>query len=160
MGLLKYTIYRLLQAIPVMFGIAVVTFLLVNLSPGDPVDYMISEQLASEELIASIEQRYGLDEPLWKQFLNYIGFSWFLGLVGIPGFADAPPGLLQGDLGLSMYYDRPVAELMLTRIPRRSCSCCRRTPSRWCLLSRSASSPQNVATNRPTTSRASSRSLA
>ncbi len=117
MGLLKYTIYRLLQAVPVMFGIAVVTFLLVNMTPGDPVDYMISEQLASEELIASIEERYGLDEPLWKQFLNYIGFSWFLGLAGVPGFEDAPTGLLQGDLGLSMYYDRPVSDLMLTRIP-------------------------------------------
>ncbi len=117
MSLLRYTVYRLLQAIPVMFGIAVVTFLMVNLAPGDPVDYMISEELASEELIASIEARYGLDEPLWRQFLNYLGFSWFLGLLGVPGFADAPPGLLQGDLGLSMYYDRPVSELMLTRIP-------------------------------------------
>jgi peptide/nickel transport system permease protein len=117
MGLLKYTIYRLLQAIPVMFGIAVITFVLINLAPGDPVDYMISEQLASEELIAAIEERYGLDEPLWKQFLNYIGFSWFLGLAGVPGFGDAPTGLLQGDLGLSMYYERPVSDLMITRIP-------------------------------------------
>ena len=116
MGLLRYTVYRLLQAIPVMFGIAVITFILVNLTPGDPVDYMISEELASEELIQAIEERYGLDEPLWRQFLNYIGFSWFLDLAGVPMFQDSPPGLMQGDLGLSMYYDRPVSELMWTRL--------------------------------------------
>ncbi|SNR35684.1 ABC transporter permease [Halorubrum vacuolatum] len=117
MGLLRYTLNRFLQAIPVMFGIAVITFLLVNSMPGNPVDVMLAEQDASPELIQAIEERYGLDEPLHIQFLNYIGFSWFLAQIGFPGFADAPPGLLQGDLGLSMYYERPVSDLMLTRLP-------------------------------------------
>jgi len=117
MGLLRYTIRRLLQAIPVMFGIAVITFILVNATPGDPVDYMVAEELASEELIAAIEERYGLDEPLHIRFLHYLGFSWILEALGVPGFQDSPTGLLQGDLGLSMYYDRPVSELMWTRLP-------------------------------------------
>jgi len=117
MGLLRYTLNRCLQAIPVLFGIAVITFILVNSMPGNPVDVMLAEQDASPELIQAIEERYGLDEPLHIQFLNYIGFSWFLAQVGFPGFADAPPGLLQGDLGLSMYYERPVSDLMLTRLP-------------------------------------------
>jgi peptide/nickel transport system permease protein len=117
MSLLRYTVYRVLQAIPVMFGIALLTFILVNSTPGDPVDYMISEEIASEELIESIEQRYGLDDPLWIQFLNYLGISWFFDIIGVPMFSDSPAGLLQGDLGLSMYYDRPVLDLMLIRIP-------------------------------------------
>ena len=117
MGLLRYTIHRFLQAIPVMFGIAVITFLLMNAMPGDPVDIMLAEQEATPELIAAIEARYGLDEPLHIQFLNYIGFSWFLAQLGVPGFAGSPPGLLQGDLGLSMYYERPVTNLILVRLP-------------------------------------------
>ena len=106
-----------MQAVPVMFGIAVVTFLLVNLAPGDPVDYMVAEQIASEELIEAIEERYGLDQPLHVRFLNYLGLPWFLEVLGVPGFEESPRGLLQGDLGLSMYYDRPVSELMLVRLP-------------------------------------------
>ena len=117
MGLLRYTLNRVLQSIPVMLGIAVITFLLVNAMPGDPVDLMLAEQEASPELIAAIEARYGLDEPLHIQFLNYIGASWILGAVGIPGFAGSPPGLLQGDLGFSMYYERPVSSLMVDRLP-------------------------------------------
>ena len=117
MGLLRYTINRFIQAIPVMFGIAVITFLLANSMPGDPVGLMIQEQEASPELVEAIEERYGLDEPIHIRFLNYMGISWFLDMVGIAAFADSPPGLLQGDLGLSMHYDRPVSDLVLTRLP-------------------------------------------
>ena len=98
MKLLKYTIYRLLQAIPVLIGISVITFLLANLGPGDPVSLMLQGQEHSEELVRAIERRYGLDRPLHERYLTYMA------------------GLLRGDLGRSIYYQRPVASLMLDRV--------------------------------------------
>ncbi len=98
MKLLKYAIYRLLQAIPVLIGISVITFLLANLGPGDPVSLMLQGQEHSEELVRAIEQKYGLDRPLHERYLTYMA------------------GLLRGDLGQSIYYQRPVASLMLDRL--------------------------------------------
>ena len=98
MGLLRYTLYRLLQAIPVLIGITVITFVLANLAPGDPVRLMLQGQEVDEELIETIEQRYGLDQPLHERYITYMS------------------GLLQGDLGHSIHRDRPVADLMIDRI--------------------------------------------
>jgi peptide/nickel transport system permease protein len=98
MKLLKYTIYRLLQAIPVLIGISVITFLLANLGPGDPVSLMLQGQEHSEELVRAIEQRYGLDRPLHERYITYMS------------------GLLEGDLGQSIYYQRPVSALMMDRL--------------------------------------------
>lgn len=98
MKLLKYTIYRLLQAIPVLIGISVITFLLANLGPGDPVSLMLQGQEHSEELVRTIERRYGLDRPLHERYLTYMG------------------GLLQGDFGQSIHHQRPVADLMVNRV--------------------------------------------
>ena len=98
MKLLKYTIYRLLQAIPVLIGISIITFLLANLGPGDPVSLMLQGQEHSEELVRAIERRYGLDRPLHERYVTYMA------------------NLLQGDLGQSIYYQRPVTALMLDRL--------------------------------------------
>ncbi|WP_247003578.1 ABC transporter permease [Halosolutus gelatinilyticus] len=97
MGLLRYTAFRLVQAIPVLIGISVITFALVNLAPGDPVQLMVQGQQVNEELIRSLEARYGLDQPLHVRYWNYM------------------TGLAQGDLGHSIHRDRPVADLMLER---------------------------------------------
>ncbi|MFC6719633.1 ABC transporter permease [Natrialbaceae archaeon GCM10025810] len=98
MKLLKYAIYRLLQAIPVLIGISIITFLLANLGPGDPVSLMLQGQEHSEELVRAIERRYGLDRPIHERYVTYMA------------------GLLEGDLGQSIHYQRPVSELMLSRI--------------------------------------------
>ena len=97
MGLLRYTISRLIQAIPVLIGISVITFALANLAPGDPVQLMLQGQQVNEELVRTIERRYGLDQPVHVRYWNYM------------------TGLLQGDLGHSIHRDRPVSELMLER---------------------------------------------
>lgn len=115
-NLLRYVIYRLLQAIPLLLGISIITFLMVELMPGDPVDIMLQGQEINEELIKAVEERYGLDEPAWKRYLNFMGFSYLLNLLNVPGFADSPAGLLQGDLGWSIHHDQPVSDLMLTRV--------------------------------------------
>ena len=98
MGLLRYTIYRLLQAIPVMLGVAVITFVIANMAPGDPVRLMLHGQEVDQATIERVEARYGLDRPMHERFITYM------------------LGLFQGDLGHSMHRDRPVAELMSYRV--------------------------------------------
>ena len=98
MGLLRYTIFRLIQAIPVLFGITVITFAFVNLTPGDPVRMMTAQQEVTEAQLEAIEARYGLDRPIHVRFWDYF------------------TGLLTGDLGQSFHRNRPVSELMMNRV--------------------------------------------
>lgn len=84
---------RLLQLVGVMAGVAVVTFLLLRLAPGDPARMLAGER-ASPETIAAIRLQYGLDLPLWQQFLVYV------------------QNLLGGDFGRSLRFQQPVADLI------------------------------------------------
>ncbi|WIV65667.1 ABC transporter permease [Natrialbaceae archaeon AArc-T1-2] len=97
MGLLRYTIYRVVQAIPVLIGITVITFVLANLAPGDPVRLMLQGQQVDQEVIQRVERQYGLDRPMHERYVTYMA------------------NLLQGDLGHSIHRDRPVAELLAQR---------------------------------------------
>ena len=116
MTLLRYTISRFLQAIPVLVGILGITFILVNAMPGDPVSIMVEGQEVDEATIKAIEERYGLDRPMHERFINYLGIPLLLEMLGVPGFNDSPPGILQGDLGYSFHRNMPVTELMMVRI--------------------------------------------
>jgi peptide/nickel transport system permease protein len=90
---------RLLHLLPVLLGISIVSFLLVQLIPGDPVRLMLGAR-APDEVVAAVRARYGLDQPLLQQYLTYLG------------------NLFQGDLGQSIVYRKPVGELILERLPR------------------------------------------
>jgi len=90
---LRSILNRLLQLIPVLIGISIISFLLQRLAPGDPVRLLVGDR-ASPETIAAVRQQYGLDLPLPLQFLRYM------------------TNVLQGDLGLSVRFQRPVAELL------------------------------------------------
>jgi peptide/nickel transport system permease protein len=85
---------RLLQLVGVMVGVAVVTFLLLRLAPGDPARLLAGVR-ASVETIAAIRHQYGLDLPLWQQFLVYV------------------QNLLGGDIGRSLRFQQPVADLIV-----------------------------------------------
>ncbi|APX97574.1 ABC transporter permease [Natronorubrum daqingense] len=98
MGLLRYTLYRFVQAIPVLFGITIITFALANLAPGDPVQIMLQGQEVDEDLIQTMEERYGLDEPVHERYISYM------------------TGVLQGDLGQSFHYNQPVSDLIMSRL--------------------------------------------
>jgi len=76
----KFIIRRILVAIPVMFAIALATFLLVQALPGGPFD-TVGQKAMPEHIRELLERRYGLDQPIYVQFFNYLG------------------NLLQGDLG-------------------------------------------------------------
>ncbi len=95
---LRATISRVAQAIPVVFGVVVISFVLTRALPGDPAVYFAG--VAADE--ASIEQTrvaLGLDKPLIQQFFVYVG------------------NFLQGDLGQSVSTGRSVAEELANRLP-------------------------------------------
>lgn len=89
---------RLVQLVLVLLGITVVTFVLLRLAPGDPARLLVGDR-ASAATIAAVRQQYGLDQPLPVQFLTYLGH------------------LLNGDLGLSLRFQRPVTDLILQFMP-------------------------------------------
>ncbi len=96
--MIKYIIRRLLSTIPVLFGLSIILFAFINLLPGDPVSALLGER-ATPELTARIREMLGLDQPLWQQYLGYLG------------------QLSRGDLGKSIINNRPVIDEFLIRFP-------------------------------------------
>lgn len=94
--MIAYIIRRLLATIPVMVLVAVIVFLLVHLAPGDPASVIAGDNATSDQ-IAAIRAALGLDQPLWRQFLIWVGH------------------IVEGDLGTSLFWNTPVAELILQR---------------------------------------------
>ena len=86
----RYILRRLAQAIPVLLGITLFTFLMAHLTPGDPVVIYSMGKPLSEEREAQIREQFGLNRPLWEQYRDYM--------------AD----LLRGDLGSGLHDKRPV----------------------------------------------------
>jgi len=89
---------RLVQLVPVLFGIIVVVFLFVRLIPGDPATVMLGAY-ATPETLAALRVDLGLDQPLWRQFAIFIG------------------DVASGRLGDSLVYRRPVLEVVFERLP-------------------------------------------
>ena len=94
----RYVARRLAQAVFILLGITLVTYLLLFLLPADPVR-QIAGRSATPEVVESIRRQLGLDLPLWRQYLRYLGH------------------LLQGDLGRSYIQKTEVATLILSRLP-------------------------------------------
>ena len=92
-----YIIRRVLGFIPVLFGVTLVTFVLVRQIPGGPFD-RVGDKSLPPQVVANIEAKYHLDWPLWKQFLSYLVGDDVLGEEGIS------KGVIRGDLGLSLKY--------------------------------------------------------
>ncbi len=95
---LKLVLLRLLQAVPALFGIVLVSFLLTRALPGDPAVYFAGP-MADEQSITEIRQQMGLDRPLPLQFVSYIG------------------DMLQGELGQSISTGQPVLTELASRLP-------------------------------------------
>lgn len=87
-----YLVRRVLWLGLVLFFVALVTFALMHAVPGGPWD---KEKALAPTVVENLNQRYGLDEPLWRQFTDYLWRS------------------MRGDLGVSYtYQDRPVTEIL------------------------------------------------
>jgi peptide/nickel transport system permease protein len=67
-----FILRRLAQMVPVLFGITLVVFALLQLIPGDPATTMLGLQ-ARPEAVAALQRELGLDRPLWEQYLRYLG---------------------------------------------------------------------------------------
>ena len=67
-----YILRRLVATLPVMAVVAIVVFLLIHLSPGDPAA-LIAGDLATEEDIRNLRETLGLNQPIWQQFMIWIG---------------------------------------------------------------------------------------
>jgi peptide/nickel transport system permease protein len=87
----RYILRRLLQMIPILFGITLITFIIIN-AAGSPLQNMEFNPRVKPEDIERIRQNLGLDEPVWKRY-----FIWL-------------SNVLRGDLGLSLINFRPVTE--------------------------------------------------
>ena len=94
-----FIVRRLLLAIPTLFGVLVVAFLLLYVAPGDPVMSMVGER-ADEETIARLRRELRLDQPVYVQFGHYVG------------------GVVRGDLGRSYITNRPIQQDIRERFPK------------------------------------------
>jgi peptide/nickel transport system permease protein len=89
-----------LHAGPTVLGIIVLDFLLLQLMPGDAADVIASESgVATAETMAALRERFGLDQPVVSQLLNFLGH------------------LAHFDLGFSPRYNMPVLDMIMTRLP-------------------------------------------
>jgi len=94
----RFLLQRLLFLIPTLLGVLIVTFLLLYVAPGDPVQAMVGER-ADPETLARLRAELHLDDPLPEQFAHYLS------------------GVLRGDLGTSYITRRPILRDLLQRFP-------------------------------------------
>lgn len=94
----RYLARRLALTIPVLLGVATLVFSLIHLIPGDPAQAMLGEA-ASQEDVAELRRRLGLDRPLAEQYTTFLG------------------GLARADLGTSLRTSQPVTTMIVERLP-------------------------------------------
>jgi len=94
----RFVLRRLLLALPALFGLLVLTFIMLRVLPNDPSAALAGEN-ATPEQIAAVRKAYGFDEPLWKQFVIYVG------------------QVARADLGNSIISNRPVSSDIAWRLP-------------------------------------------
>ena len=100
MSLGRYVVRRVAATVPILFGVSVITFALVHLTPGDPIDQMVAlnpQISAAEE--AAIRARYGLDGPVWQQYLTWMS------------------NVFRGEFGTVISVDQDVLPYIAARLP-------------------------------------------
>ena len=96
--MLRYLLGRIIATIPVVVLISLLVFLLIHAAPGDPADLLLSDE-ASPADIADARRRWGLDQPIYIQYLHFL------------------TNIAAGDLGISFRYADPVIGLIGQRLP-------------------------------------------
>ena len=97
--MLLFLLRRAALTIPTFVALMFVTFAAIRLVPGDPVEVRVGERGISPERLAQFRHELGLDQPVWKQFLDYVG------------------GVLHGDLGTSVVTNASVLKEFLALFP-------------------------------------------
>jgi len=96
--MLRQLLRRLLYTLPVIWLVVSVVFLLIHFVPGDPILQMLGEGAPAGD-VQALRHAYGLDEPLWQQYVHY----WV--------------AVLHGDLGKSLRFNQGVTKLIVARYP-------------------------------------------
>lgn len=96
--MLRWIARRLLFAIPVVWGVVTISFILMRLAPGDPARTALGEK-ASPDAVAALRHQWGLDQSMPLQYLHYLG------------------DLMTGNLGDSLYFRTPITDLLAQRVP-------------------------------------------
>ena len=96
--MVRWLVRRLVLAIPVVWGVVTISFVLMRLAPGDPARNSLGDK-ASEAAVAALRHQWGLDRSLPQQYFSYLG------------------GAVRGDLGQSLYFRTPISALMAQRLP-------------------------------------------
>src|SRR5689334_229611 len=97
--MIRFFLTRFSLIIPTFLGVTLLTFALIRLVPGDPVELMAGERGIGAERLAQLRTEMGFDRPLLVQYAHYIG------------------DVVQGDLGRSIVTKTPVLEEFLTLFP-------------------------------------------
>ena len=96
----RYVVRRILMSVPTFILTVLFVFMIIRLIPGDPVEIILSQSpYTTQEAKDSLRAYYGLDKPLYEQFVNYLG------------------QLVTGDLGESTNTESPVTEELRSRLP-------------------------------------------
>src|SRR3954449_848621 len=95
----KYVLRRLLQTIPILWGVATAVFAMLHLLPGDPVAVMLQQSGGSAETMERLRHQLGLDLPVWQQYLTFLGNA------------------VRGDFGSSIFQNRPVIRIIGEQLP-------------------------------------------
>jgi len=95
---LRFAVRRLLQLVPILLGLSMILFAWIRALPGGPAVALLGER-ATPEKIAQINKLYGLDKPVWEQYLKFLGRA------------------VRGDLGVSIKTQRTVMDEWLDRFP-------------------------------------------
>lgn len=96
--MLRFILKRLLLAIPTLFAVLTIIFLLMRVAPGDPA-YAVLGDYATDEAVAALREQMGLNKPIWEQYLTYMG------------------DVLRGDLGNSLVTRQPAWDQIRTVLP-------------------------------------------
>ncbi len=94
----RFLLRRFLLLVPLLFGMVVLGFAIVQLAPGDPVQVLVGDYPASPEYVKQVRERFGLDRPVWIQLGRYVA------------------EVLRGNLGYSFFYDEPVLSVLRSRL--------------------------------------------
>jgi peptide/nickel transport system permease protein len=94
-----YILRRLVQAIPLLLIITIISFFIINLAPGDPVYMFVNPDMVAKQDLALIRHQLGLDRPMIVRY-----FIWLA-------------NVLKGQLGNSFYYSRPVTDVLFEALP-------------------------------------------
>lgn len=95
----KYIIKRILQALPLLILISILSFLIINIAPGDPVQFFVNPEQMQRVDLETIRRNLGLDKPLHIRYFIWLG------------------DLLKGDLGTSFFRNRPVLDILMEALP-------------------------------------------